>query len=185
MRRAEAFVSVAALMIRERKQFFVGALEAHYRELIAAARLAETRAAEAAAEIQNDARRKEDAKGAVELGRMAAGHRSRRERAVNELETLIAFAARGLRAFAPDAPVQLGALVDVRVETDAGSEERTVFVLPVGAGTELEGPGGDGFISVITPASPVGSAIQGARSGDRVDVVIAGNDREWTVVDVC
>ena len=65
-------------MIRERKQFFVGALKAHYREIIGGARLAETRAAEAAAEIQNDARRREDAKGSVEFGRMAAGHRARR-----------------------------------------------------------------------------------------------------------
>lgn len=172
-------------MIRERKQFFVDALKAHYQELIGEARLAETRAAQATEEIQNDARRKEDAKSAVESARMAAGHRARRERAAKETETLIAFAARGLPALAADSPVQLGAFVDVRIETDEGSEERTLFVLPVGAGTELEGPGGDGFISVITPASPVGSAIQGARTGDTVEVVIAGNDREWTVVDVC
>jgi transcription elongation GreA/GreB family factor len=57
-------------------------------------------------------------------------------------------------------------------------------MLPVGAGTELEGPGGDGFISVITPASPVGKAIEGARAGDIAEVVVAGSDREWTVVDV-
>jgi transcription elongation GreA/GreB family factor len=172
-------------MIRERKKFFVDALKAHYQEIISGAYLAETRAGEAAAEIQNDARRKEDAKGAVEFGRMAAGHRTRRERAARELETLIAFAARGLRAYTADAPIRLGSMVDVSVETDDATEERTLFVLPVGAGTELEGPGGDGFISVITPASPVGRAIQGACAGDTVEVVIAGRDREWMVVDVC
>lgn len=177
-------------MIRERKQFFIGALKAHYQEIISGARLAETRAAEAAAEIQNDARRKEDAKGAVEFGRMAAGHRGRRERAAKELETLIAFAARGIHAYTQDAPIRLGSLVDVSIETDSATEEsateeRTLFVLPVGAGTELEGPGGDGFISVITPASPVGKALQGACAGDVVEVVIAGRDREWAVVDVC
>jgi transcription elongation GreA/GreB family factor len=172
-------------MIRKRKQFFVDALKAQYQEIISAARLAETRAAQAAAEIQNDARRKEDAKGAVEFGRMAAGHRGRRERAAKELETLIAFAARGLQAYRREAPIRLGTLVDVSTETEDGREERTLFVLPVGAGSELEGPGGDGFISVVTPASPVGKALQGASAGDIVDVVIAGNDREWTVVDVC
>ena len=172
-------------MIRERKQFFVEALKAHYQETISGARLAETRAAQAAADIQNEARRKEDAKGAVESNRLAAGHRARRERAAKELEALIAFASRGVHAYTSDAPVRLGCLVDVSVETDEGSEERTLFVLPVGAGTELEGPGGDGFISVITPASPVGKAIEGARAGDVVEVVIAGKDREWTIVDVC
>jgi transcription elongation GreA/GreB family factor len=172
-------------MIRGRKEFFVAALKAHYQEIISGAHLAETRAAEAADEIQNDARRKEDAKGAVELGRMAAGHRGRRERAAKELETLIAFAARGLRAYTQDAPVRPGCLVDVSIETRDETEERTFFMLPVGAGTELEGPGGDGFISVITPASPVGKAIEGARAGDIVEVVVAGSDREWTVVDVC
>lgn len=172
-------------MITERKRFFVEALKSHYQQIISGAHQAESRAAETAADIQVEARRKEDAKGAVEFGRMAAGHRKRRERAKEELEKLIAFASRGLHALTPDAPVRLGALVDVSIEGDEGPEERTLFVLPVGAGTELNGPGGDGFISVITPASPVGRAIEGARAGDTVEVVIAGKDREWTVVDVC
>lgn len=172
-------------MITERKKFFIEALRAHYQQTISAAHEAESRAAETAAEIQKDARRKEDAKGAVEFNRMAAGHRGRRERAKKELETLIAFASRGVRAYAAEAPVQVGTLVDVSIEGDEGPEERTLFILPVGAGTELNGPGGDGFISVITPASPVGKAIQGARAGDTVEVVIAGKDREWTLVDIC
>jgi transcription elongation GreA/GreB family factor len=172
-------------MIRERKRFFVDGLKAHYQEIISGAHQAETRAAEAAGEIQREARRKEDAKSSVEFGRMAAGHGDRRARAKAELEKLIAFASRGLHAYAPDAPVQQGALVDVSIDGEAGSEERTLFVLPVGAGTELTGPGGDGFVSVITLASPVGQAIQGARAGDTVDVVIAGQEREWTVVEVC
>lgn len=172
-------------MIVERKRFFIEGLKAHYQEIISGAHQAETRAAETAADIQAEARRKEDAKGAVEFGRMSAAHRERRSRAKSELEKLITFASRKLHAYAADAPVQLGAMVDVSIEGDDRSEERTLFVLPVGAGTELTGPGGDGFVSVITPASPVGQAIQGARAGDTVDVVIAGKEREWTVVDVC
>lgn len=172
-------------MITERKQFFIDALKAHYQQTISGAHQAESRAAETAAEIRSDARRKEDAKGAVEFNRMAAGHKGRRERAKKELETLIPFAKRGVRAYPSGAPVQVGAMVDVSIEGDEGSEERTLFFLPVGAGTELTGPGGDGFISVITPASPVGKAIQGARAGDTVEVVIGGKPREWTVVDVC
>ena len=172
-------------MTIERKRYFVDELKAHYREIISGAYRAESDAASAAEQIRSEARRKEDAKGAVEQSRMEAGHRVRRKRAAEELETLVKFAERGLRRFAPDAAVDLGALIDVSIETEEGSDERTVFLLPVGAGTELTGPGGDGYISVITPASPVGKALRGARSGDSFEIVIRGQDREWTVVDVC
>jgi len=95
------------------------------------------------------------------------------------------FAQRGLPRFAPTSKVGLGALVDVRVEDDDGSEERTVFVLPVGAGTELAGPGGDGFIQVVTPESPVGRGLMGAARGDSFDISTGDVDREWTIVDLC
>jgi transcription elongation GreA/GreB family factor len=172
-------------MIIERKRFFVDELKAHYQVIISGAHRAETEAATAAEQIRGEARKKEDAKSAVEQSRMEAGHRTRRKRAAEELEALIKFAERGLRRFPADAPVALGALVDVSIETDERTDERTVFLLPVGAGTELEGPGGDGFISVITPASPVGKALRGSRSGDSFEIVIRGEDREWTVVDLC
>jgi len=172
-------------MIEERKRHFVEELKAHYREIISGAHEAENAAAEGADDIRRESTRKEDAKGALELGRMAVGHQKRRERAKQELESLIAFAAKGLRAFRADERVAVGALVDVSVEGDDGDEERTLFLLPVGAGSELSGPGGDGFVSVVTPASPVGRALQGARSGDSVEVVIRGRDLEWTVVDLC
>lgn len=170
--------------ILDRKRFFVDALKREYQEIISRARRAETDAAEGAGAIQQEARRSEDAKGALDLQRVAAGHRKRREDAARELETLIEFGPR-LRAFAASDAIGVGALVDVSVETDGESEERTLFILPVGAGSELNGPGGDGFVSVITPLSPLGRALQGARAGDAVDVVIQGRDREWTVVDVC
>jgi len=37
---------------------------------------------------------------------------------------------------------------------------------------------------VITPASPVGRALLGRRAGESVDVFIAGEAREWTLVEV-
>ena len=116
---------------------------------------------------------------------LAAQAEKRRHRAVEELEALIQFAAGGVRAYAPDAKIGLGAMIDVSIETDDGSEERTLFMLPVGAGTELSGPGGDGFLSVIGPKSPVGMALMGACAGDEVEVIVAGRDREWSIVDVC
>ena len=61
-----------------------------------------------------------------------------------------------------------------------GYDERTFFLLPVGAGTELTGPGGDGFLSVITPASPVGRALMGRRAGDCIEVTLAGEVHEYS-----
>jgi transcription elongation GreA/GreB family factor len=101
-----------------------------------------------------------------------------------ELQQLAAFFNRGLPAFAGTSPVGLGAIVDVSVESERGEEERTFIVLPVGAGTELTGPGGDGFLSVITPASPVGRALIGKRAGDYVEVTINRETREWKLVEV-
>ncbi|MGY8738844.1 MAG: GreA/GreB family elongation factor [bacterium] len=80
--------------------------------------------------------------------------------------------------------MNIGAIVDVRIEDEVGEEERTLFFLPVGAGEELSGPGGDGFVVVVTPKSPVGSALMGARAEDSFEIVIDGRDREWTVVDL-
>ena len=46
---------------------------------------------------------------------------------------------------------------------------------------ELTGPGGDGFLSVVTAASPIGRAVLGRRVGDSFEVVVEGNAREWTI----
>ena len=72
----------------------------------------------------------------------------------------------------------------MRTEEDGEEEERTFFFLPVGAGAELTGPGGDGFVSVVTPASEIGRTLMGARPGDVFDAEIAGALREWTVLEL-
>jgi transcription elongation GreA/GreB family factor len=169
----------------ERKRHFIEELKRHYAEIIAAAREAEVGTAEAADTLRAEARGREDAKGAAEFGRMASGHRERRERAKREVDTLLRFAERGLRSLPRTAKVALGALVDVSIEDGSGSEERTYFLLPVGAGIELLGPGGDGFISVVTPESPVGRGLMGTVAGDAFEISTRECDREWTVVDVC
>jgi transcription elongation GreA/GreB family factor len=48
----------------------------------------------------------------------------------------------------------------------------------------LTGPDGDGLISVVTPASPVGAAVLGRRRGDVVDVTVNGEVREWMLTYV-
>src|SRR5688572_10867590 len=53
------------------------------------------------------------------------------------------------------APIGLGTLVEVE-DGDAG---KTLFIAPAGAGEELTGPDGDGFLHVVTPISPIGKAL--------------------------
>jgi len=168
-----------------RKQHFIDELKRHYSEIIAGAREAELGTAEAADTLQKESRSRDEAKHAAEFGRVSVAHKKRRERAVRDVDALLEFANTGLRDLPPNAKVQLGALVDVTIEDDDGSEERTFFVLPVGAGTELTGPGGDGFISVVTPKSPVGKGLMGSVAGDSFEISTGDVDREWTILDVC
>jgi transcription elongation GreA/GreB family factor len=172
-------------MSAARKRHFIEELKRHYGEIIAGAREAEVGTAEAAVTLRGEARGREDTKGASEFGRMADDHRERRERAKREVDALLRFSERGLRSLPPDSKAGLGALVDVSIEGEDGSEERTYFLLPVGAGTELLGPGGDGFISVVTPESPVGRGLMGAVVGDGFEISTRDHEREWTVIDVC
>ena len=71
--------------------------------------------------------------------------------------------------------IAVGAIVEIE-DADSG-EGRTLFLAPVGAGMTLTGPGGDGILSVVTPASPIGGAVMGRKVGDVVEIA----DREWQI----
>jgi transcription elongation GreA/GreB family factor len=71
--------------------------------------------------------------------------------------------------------IAVGAIVEIE-DSDSG-EGRTLFLAPVGAGMTLTGPGGDGILSVVTPASPIGGAVMGRKIGDVVEIA----DREWQI----
>ncbi|MCY1017946.1 GreA/GreB family elongation factor [Pyxidicoccus sp. MSG2] len=145
---------------------------------------AEAEAREAARSLATESEKKEDGRAAIEFGSLATGQAARARRVQEELKALSTFGQGELPRFPRQGPVALGAIVDMSTEDDDGFAERTFFVLPVGAGTELTGPGGDGFLSVITPASPVGRALMGRKAGDVVEVTLAGEVREWTVLEV-
>jgi transcription elongation GreA/GreB family factor len=145
---------------------------------------AEAEAREAARSLATESEKREDGRAAIEYGSLATGQAARARRVQEEIAALQGLCEAGLPRYERRAPVGLGAIVDVSTEDDDGYAERTFFVLPVGAGTELTGPGGDGFLSVITPASPVGRALLGRRAGDTVEVTLAGEVREWTVLEV-
>jgi transcription elongation GreA/GreB family factor len=123
------------------------------------------------------AERREDSRVAQENAGLARGHRERLARVTQELAALERFRP---PRFGPKSPVALGAIVEV----EDGAEGRTLFLAPVGAGIELTGPDGDGFLSVVTPTSPIGRAVMGRRVGDAVEVVVNGDSSEWTVTFV-
>ena len=145
---------------------------------------AEADAREAATSLATESEKREDGRAAIEFGSLATGQAARARRLAEELQALTAFAEAPFPRFGRTSPVALGAIVDVATEDDDGPAERTFFMLPAGAGSELTGPDGDGFLSVITPASPVGRALMGRRAGETAEVTLAGEVREWTVLDV-
>lgn len=145
---------------------------------------AEAEAREAARSLATESEKREDGRAVLEFGALATGQAQRARRLAEEVRELIRLREAGLPTFSARSPVAVGALVDISTEDDDGPTERTFFVLPAGAGQELTGPDGDGFLSVLTPASPVGRALMGRRQGDTFDVTLDGEAREWTVLEV-
>jgi transcription elongation GreA/GreB family factor len=167
------------------KRFLVEQLAERLRESVAVARKAGQAAADEAREGATPAEKRENARVAMEFAGLARGQKERAGRTAAELSTLETFRPPRLPA---GAPISVGAIVEVEVELEeeagGGSQGRTFFLAPVGAGVELSGPGGDGFLSVVTPVSPIGKAVLGRRVGDTVEVLVQGEPREWTITFV-
>jgi transcription elongation GreA/GreB family factor len=159
------------------KRFLVDQLNDRLRESAQVARRAGQAAAQEAREGATPAEKREDARVALEQGSLARGQAERAARVTAELSALASFRPAPLPA---GSAVALGAVVEVEDE----AQGRTFFLAPVGAGVELVGPGGDGFLSVVTPQSPVGRAVLGRRVGDTIEVTIEGEPREWTITYV-
>jgi transcription elongation GreA/GreB family factor len=70
-------------------------------------------------------------------------------------------------------PVALGALV---VTEDEDGAATTLWLAPHGGGVKLTGG-----VQVVTPRSPLGRALLGARAGDEREIVLAGRQRTVTV----
>ena len=159
------------------KQFLVEQLTARLRESGHLARKAGDAAAEEARAGATPAEKREDSRVAQEYAGLARGQKERASRAAAEVSLLETFRPRPLPS---RAPISLGAIVEV----EDGTQGRTFFLAPVGAGVELSGPGGDGFLSVVTPASPVGKAVLGRRVGDTIEVMVQGESLEWAITFV-
>jgi transcription elongation GreA/GreB family factor len=141
----------------------------------AAIRASEVAAAEVT-EGQTPAEKREDARAALEYGKLASAQSQRARRAMAEIDALARFRPAPQR---PNAPIAIGSLVEV--EDAESAIGRTFFLAPVGAGITLTGPDGDGILSVVTPQSPIGRAVLGRRCGETVDVTVDGQLHEWNI----
>jgi transcription elongation GreA/GreB family factor len=131
-------------------------------------------AAEQSLRFAEDART--DAKtGAPRAVNLAAGIRQRLEVAQASWEAVADFKASPLKK---GERIGLGTIVEV----EDGEGGKTLFIAPAGAGEELTGPGGDGFLHVVTPGSPIGKALIGKRVGDVVELMVKGEVTEWDIV---
>lgn len=152
------------------------------RQLAVSARAALASRDAAAAEARDGAtpdEKREDARAAHQLASLGRVQQQRAKQAIADADRLAQFRPAPLPG---SAAVALGAIVEVE---DAESREgRTFFLAPVGAGITLTGPGGDGHLSVVTPASPIGRAVLGRRNGDIVDITVDGTPREWAITYV-
>lgn len=148
----------------------------------AAARAALSHSEAMAAEARDGAtpdEKREDARAAQQSAVLGKAQDRRARQTLGEIDALATFRPGPLRG---DARIAVGAIVEI--EDEEGGEGRTFFLAPVGAGVTLTGPGGDGFLSVVTPASPVGKAVLGRKVGDVVDVTVEGEPREWAIAFV-
>lgn len=159
------------------KRLLVEQLTEQLRESAHVARKAGEVAAEDARAGATPAEKREDARVAIESAGLARGQKERAARTAAEMSVLETFRPRPLAA---RAPISIGAIVEV----EDGSQGRTFFLAPVGAGVELTGPGGDGYLSVVTPASPIGKAVMGRHLGDTIEVVVNGEPVEWAITFV-
>jgi transcription elongation GreA/GreB family factor len=160
------------------KRALVEQLAQRLREVVRSAHRASEDAALEAREGATPAERREDSRVALENSGLARGQEQRALQAAAGLAALEKFHP---GPFPPNALIGLGAIIEV--EDDEGG--RTLFLAPVGAGEELQVPSGDGFLSVITPSSPVGRALLGKRKGDSVEVTVAGEVRDLSITFIC
>lgn len=158
------------------KAFLVDQLIEQLRASARTALGAQSAAAGEAKDGATPAEKREDARAALEYGTMAKAHGRRAQRVLAEIDALGNFRPGPWQS---QAPIATGALVEV--EDEGNGHGRTFFLAPAGAGITLTGPDGDGYLSVVTPASPVGRAVLGRRVGDVIDVTIDGDVHEWVI----
>lgn len=145
-------------------------LEKEIPELIAAARATY----EAATHEESKPENEYDTRG-LEAAYLAG---AQAERIAQMEELLHIYKHLELRSFSKEDPIEATALVEVELN----SKKSFVFMMPKGGGQIVQFEGRP--VQVITPASPLGEALLGAKVGD-VAVVERGEDvREYEILKI-
>lgn len=84
-------------------------------------------------------------------------------------------------AFLPDMPHSVVEGAFVRLH-EGGTSYANYLILPYGGGETIETDEGD--IDVITPSSPLGSAMMGKKAGEPFSLHIRGTKREYRVEEI-
>ena len=119
--------------------------------------------AEATAE-ENQAENKYDTRG-LEASYLAAGQANK---IVEIEESIAAFDALRGRKFNEADGIDVGALIEISQD----GERAHYFIGPSAGGTEIEI--GETEVLVITPQSPLGSQLKGAKQGSKMNINLAG-----------
>ena len=138
--------------------------------LVKAARAAHAEATHESSKAEN----KNDTRG-LEASNLAHGQ----SKQVAELEQSIEeFKALPARKFTADDAINLGALVELKSQT----ESAFYFLGPRAGGTEVVQ--GQREILVITPASPLGQQLVGRKQGEKVKLQLSGTKTESSIAAV-
>ncbi len=112
----------------------------------------------------------------LESSYLARGQAKRAEELSEALSRLRNFP---IVALAPDAPIELGALV--RLEAGAG-DTRTLFFGPTAGGEKVDA--GKESITIVTATSPLVQAMIGKSVGDSFDIAMGIDVHTFTVTSV-
>lgn len=154
------------------KQLLVDQLAARIRDSLQVALREQEAAALEARDGATPSEKRDDARTALEFSNLAKAQGRRALAAREELARIESF-----RPGKTGARVSLGDIVEI----EDGETGRTIFLAPAGAGIELTMPDGDGYVTVVTPASPLGKGLIGRELGDTVEVSVRGEEHDWTV----
>lgn len=154
----------------ELKRALLGQLEQTLAALKAAHADAVAGATHAEAKPEND----KDTR-ALEQSYLARGQAQRVEQLTSGLLLVHAMST---ASWPDDAPIAVGALVEL--EDDEDETRQSYWLCPAGGGSRLSKEA----VSVITPNSPVGEALIGKRAGDDVEVMLRGRKRTASIRSV-
>ncbi len=98
---------------------------------------------------------------------------------VQELERMVGvLSAIELKAFTSATPIESGALVRL----SRGRRQALYFLLPAGGGRQVSVEGSS--VSIVTPASPLGSALLGLVVGDEAEISSPSDEIVYAIEDV-